>query len=199
MKAGIRNMNPSTSFLRNNNDSPLQYYQMSTQYGGVQMDASHDVEHGDVSEMMQAVAAMAQNGYRMDAVNELYKAIGEITLRGLKKVLKARSENNDDEIKQILGKALVDAFASGSKSTLGLAQSFMDVAERTLGTDAFNGIPFSAPTIVGSFISEIAAMLNRKGIRRRYAGLQTVQTPAHGYKHYYTVGENAVTFKQFTE
>ena len=199
MKSGVRNMNPTTSFLRNAANTPLQSYEMSTQYGGVQMDASHDVAHGDVSEMMQAVAAMAQNGYRMDAVNDLYKAIGEITLRGLKNILKARDLNDDDEIKQILGKALVDSFASGSKNTLGLAQSFMDVAEKTLGTDAFNGIPFSAPTIVGSFISEVAAMINRKGIRRRYAGLQTVQTPAHGYKHYYSVGNDAVTYKQFVE
>jgi hypothetical protein len=199
MKSGIRNLNPTSSFFRNAENTPLHSYPISTQYGGVQMDASHDVAHGDVSEMMQAVAAMAQNGYRMDAVNELYQAIGEITLRGLKKILKARDLQDDGEIRQILGKALVDSFASGSKSTLGLAQSFMDVAEKTLGTDAFNGVPFSAPTIVGSFISEVAAMINRKGIRRRYAGLQTVQTPAHGYKHYYMVGENAVTYKQFSE
>lgn len=199
MKSGVRNMNPTSSFFRGASNTPLQSYKMSTQYGGVQMDASHDVAHGDVSEMMQAVAAMAQNGYRMDAVNELYRAIGEITLRGLKSVLKARDLNKDDEIKQILGKALVDSFASGSKNTLGLAQSFMDVAEKTLGTDAFNGIPFSAPTIVGSFVSEIAAMINRKGIKRRYSGLQTVQTPAHGYKHYYMVGNDAVTYKQFAE
>lgn len=194
----VYNENGIGAFFRNASGT-LQYTQMPFQYGGVQMDASHDVTGGDVSELMQAVAAMAQNGYRMDAVNDLYEAIGHVTLSGLKPVLKARKEGDDKELLIRMGKALVDSFKSGSKDTLGLAQSFMDVAESILGTDSFNGIPFSAPTIVGSFLAEMASMLNRKGIRRRYSGLGTVQAPSHGFMLHYSIGNKTMSFKEFAE
>lgn len=197
-KCGVNNVNSVKSFYRHN-PTPLQYSKMSFQYGGVQMDASHDVQHGDVSELMQAVAAMTQNGYRMDVVNDLYEAIGHVTLMSLQPLLKAREEGNDSELLRKMGKALIDSFKSGSKSTLGLAQSFMDIAESVLDTAAFNGIPFSAPTIVGSFLAEMASMLNKKGIRRRYSGLGTVQAPSHGFMLHYQIGDKPMSFKEFAE
>ena len=54
------------------------------------MDASHLAEDGEVTEMMQTVASLIQNGYRADMVKDIYQTIGEIALDAMSDIIDAR-------------------------------------------------------------------------------------------------------------
>jgi hypothetical protein len=150
------------------------------------MDASHLAEDGQVTEMMQTVASLIQNGYRADTVNDIYQTIGEIALDAMSDVFDAREISDKRAIYEILGKAFIKSLSSGEKDSLGLAQAFVTIAEQELYNKNIKiTLPFSAATIKPKFMSVVTSFTNKSGIRRKYSGLGTVQAPSYGYMQYY--------------
>jgi hypothetical protein len=58
MKVGVRNLN---SKERWSNGEALDYFTMSTKHIGLQMNAEHDLEFAEVTEMTQMISALAEN------------------------------------------------------------------------------------------------------------------------------------------
>jgi len=197
IKVGAGNVNPETSW---SNDIPLATIPMSTRYGGIQMNFDHDLDHADVTEGTQMISALIENCYYPEIVNAIYTDIGEIVTKHLNK-LKVPIDIIDDnsatpeqkvaareKLYLELGKALYRAFKQNNRDTLGLAQSFLELAKQSI--DNQNNtykIPFSAATINGIFISDVISDINRGGIRHKYSGFAGVLNPSFGIIETYRV------------
>lgn len=151
------------------------------------MNPDHEIEDTrGVREMTQMISALVQNGYLMGDVNEIYEMIGSVALDSVRTIIDAVDANDENKIYQIIGEALVKAFDTNQKDVLGLAQSFVAIANRDLANGSYKTrIPFSANTIKGSFQSTITSFLNKDAIRRRFAGLGAIQTPSYGGVQYF--------------
>lgn len=177
-KVGARNVNSSSVLT---NDKDLWTFKLSMMFGGVQMNADHLLANSDVTEMSQMISALIQNGYFADDVSEIYKEIGQIAFESLSLENKLVEDGNYDEIHILLGKNLIENFSSGSKDTIGLAQSYLMKASKLLGQKGVKlKIPFSDKSLVGAFYSNLVSNVNKAGIRRRFAGIADVLVPSRG-------------------
>ena len=187
IKVGARNINSEDVFF---NDEPLMTTKMSLMFGGVQMNADHEIEgETEVTEMSQMISSLIQNGYFTDDVMDIYNEIGEVVVDSLKEINGLVLEGNFEALHTKLGKDLIDDFSSG-KDTMGLAQSYLLKAAKILNEnpDANVKIPFSDPTLLGAFTANIISNINKKGIRRKYAGIASVLVPSRGMIQYYNFG-----------
>lgn len=184
IKVGAGNVNEMEAWY---GDTKLRYITMRTRYLGVQMNAEHELEDSDVTEMTQMISALSQNGYYADVVNEIYTDIGAVVAEALAEFKTAVGDSN--KIYKLLGKAFIDSFKNNDRDTIGLAQAFVLKATEALKSENPEyRIPFSAETVSGLFISTVSSMITKKGIRRKYDGFAGVLTPAFNQIQYYNVG-----------
>ena len=186
-KAGAINVNDPSVF--DNDDEELNTFYISSFGIGVQMDADQEMDFESVTEMGQMISLLTQGGYNVELVNQAYEDIGRVAAEAMRKIL-AAVDTDDASIYRIIGKALLDTFDSGTKEELGLAQAFIRNAQNAIlketGKDNII-LPYSAESIRGSFIAAVTSLINKTGIRRKYAGFGAVQVPAEGIMQYYTI------------
>ena len=200
IKVGVR-QNNSLDTLKDLS-VPFKTFEMSTKFGGVQMDASHDVEAGHVSEMSQMISSLIQAGFSTDLVDQIYKDIGEVAKAGIDEWGIAIDSNDKDQIYKILGKALIDSFNSTKRTGLGLTESFIVIAENEFQKNNIQiKIPFSSPDVKNAFVTTVMSQLNKDSIRRKYDGLAAVLTPSAGVMMYYNwPGVNGtLTYQEFVK
>lgn len=162
---------------------------MSTEFGGLQMDADHELEDADVTEMTQMISALVQNGLSMEIARQIYTDIGKYCADSISDIKLALSGTDSKEkIYEIFGKAMIEVFASGEKETLGLAQAFVEVATRSAQECGISMIPFSSSSINGLFNSTVTTTLVKKAIRRHYSGVAAVLNPSFGSIQVFNVG-----------
>lgn len=174
------------------------------------MDADHELDMAEVTEMSQMISALIEDGHYTEFVTNIYKNIGEVALKNdkIKKIIDVVDSDDPDKrqkLMEIIGKSLMASFGSGSKDTIGLAQAFIKKATKELNTAKRSGqnyefnIPISDPTIYGSFISSIVSDMNKAGIKRKYEGFAGVLNPSHNMVQYYLTGNKAMLFDQFND
>lgn len=194
IKVGAGNVNEMDAWYGN---TELRYITMRTRYLGVQMNAEHELEDSDVTEMTQMISALSQNGYYSDVVNEIYTDIGAVVAEALAEFKASIGDSN--KIYKLLGKAFIDSFKNNDRDTIGLAQAFVLKATEALKSENPEyRIPFSAETVSGLFISTVSSMITKKGIRRKYDGFAGVLTPAFNQIQYYNVGGKPYLYEKFT-
>lgn len=179
--------------------SELRTIKMSTKYGGVQMDADHELDLAQVTEMTQMISALIEDQHYSGLVKDVYEDIGKVVEAHMKKyddklqILKNPNATPEEKaeakkrLHRILGESLVVAFSSGSKDTLGLAQAFVAKAAEAIKKNEDFQMPFSGATINGAFISQIASDINRGGIRHKYEGFAGVLNPSYNMIQYFRV------------
>jgi hypothetical protein len=167
--------------LFSDNQDMLSTTEMDISFGGVQMDADHLLQDSDVTEMSQMISSLIQNGYFTEEVLSIYEEIGKIVTSSLEIDTKLMESGNFAKIHQKLGKELIETFAKGNEETMGLAQSYLIKAAKELaaGNEDIK-IPFSDPTLHGKFIATLVSNINKKGIKRKYAGVAAVLVPSRG-------------------
>lgn len=74
-KVGAENINPVSSI---SDDSELYYFDMSTKYGGIMMDADHELEDANVTEMTQMISSIIESGLKIEDATSVYENIGNI-------------------------------------------------------------------------------------------------------------------------
>ena len=197
IKVGAGNVNSTSSW---NDDSKFETITMKTKYGGIQMDADHELDMAEVTEMTQMISALIEDGHYKDIVENIYKDIGGVVASHVAKLdsaVKEVLENGTPEAKQklyeILAKSWISSFENKSKDTIGIAQAFVKKASESFRKGDFNTkVPFSAATINGSFISDVIASINKGGIRHKYEGFAGVLNPSHDMIQYFKVKKNGV-------
>lgn len=206
IKVGACNTNPSNIFTRENNDE-LTYFEMLQDYGGVQMDANHNIDLAEVTEMSQMVSSLTQRGLKLNVVDEIYSEIGQVALEAMDILLKANNKNNINDIFREIGKALFDTFESGNKDTIGLAQAFIRRAQAIIESKSKEEIrlPLSAETITPAYLNTIAALIRKRGIKRKFSGFPGVQVPSYGIMKTYNWTDSkgntytGLNFQELTE
>lgn len=197
VKVGATNVNDVSSWYNNNE---LQYMDFSTKFGGVQMNADHELDYAEVTEMSQMISSFIQNGFTKKIALMAYQEIGEVAADAIKDFKQKIAEDDREAVYRLLGEALVKAFNTGDKDTLGLAQAFVQEASKGLKNAKLEyTIPFSAPTIRGAFIATVTSTLNKRGIRRKYEGLAGILTPSHDTIQYFQFGDYTYTFEEFAK
>lgn len=187
-KDGVRNINPTKSL---SNNEPFWTSIISMLHAGLQMNADHELKDSDVTLMTQMISALIQTGYFTDEVKDIYKEIGQVVFESLSIEKELMESDEFEKIHLMLGKALIEEFSSGSKDTIGLAQSYLMKAARELADGNIDvKIPFSDPTLKGAFIANLVSNLNKKGIRQRYAGIADVLIPSRGMITTFKVGDS---------
>lgn len=199
MKMSVKNRNANEVFSQGNTEN-LYTYKIKFTYGGAQMDAEHEVEDGDVAEMMQTIAALVQNGYMMEEAFDIYDLIGQTVRESIPEFRKAIDKNDTKKLDFLLGKMLIDSFAKESGDKLGLAGAFVRRAEQVIRSNSKKDIeiPFSANSIKGKFIAEVASKVN-KAIKRRCPGLGTVQAPSYKIMSHFIHNGQVVSYRKLTE
>ena len=203
MKVGHRNMNDSKAWTE---DIPLDTFKIHTRFGGLMMDADHDLDHAEVTEMSQMISALIEDGHYPEKVEAIYKAIGEIALNNdrVKKYVEAVNNKDQDKLREIVGKSLIATFETGNKDTIGLANAFVRKASRELAentnidTETIS-IPFSDSTIFGAVMADVTSALSKAGIRRKHPGLASVLNPSHDMAMYYNIGGKNMLWDQANE
>ena len=191
-KAGAINMNSQNTL--NNDSEKIRFHYISTAGFGVLMDADHDLDFADVTEMSQMVSLLTQGGNNIELVNNIYNDIGKVAAKAMNDILAAvdtkaiEESGNAYKIYAIIGKALLDMFDTATKSELSLAQSFIRNAQNAIlnETGLDNVIlPYSSESIKGAFVTSVIALINKTGIKRKYAGFGGVQVPAEKTMQHY--------------
>ena len=185
MKVGYRNVNTVSKW---SDDNTLSTFPMSTWHIGLQMNAEHELLDSEVTEMTQMISALAENWYAGDLVKDIYKDIGEVVEESLRSINAEITSGNRDALRIRLGKALIESFAK-KQDTIGLAQAFLSKAQKALEKGEVPNIPFSASTINGAFIADVASRLTKKGIRRKYDGIAAVLSPSFNFISYFDLGD----------
>lgn len=209
IKVGAGNVNSVDAWY---GDTELNTISMSTKYGGIQMDADHELDMAEVTEMTQMLSALSQDGYYAPIVNEIYQEIGDTVFNDLEDLRQAVAQYNLDETQRnkvytVLAKILFESFGQDTDD-IGLAQAFVKKAERAMqalgkeiGTPEFK-VPFSAATINGKFIASVVSKINKSGIRHKYEGFAGVLNPSYNMIQYFRtdIGGTAVRMlPQFAE
>lgn len=203
MKVGHRNINDKKAWTE---DIPLDTFKIHTRFGGLMMDADHDLDHAEVTEMSQMISALIEDGHYPEKVEAIYKSIGEIALNNdrVKKYIEAVNNNDKDKLREIVGKSLISTFESGNKDTIGLANAFVRKASRELAENTnidtrIISIPFSDGTIFGAVMADVTSALSKAGIRRKHPGLASVLNPSHDMAMYYNIGGKNMLWDQANE
>ena len=211
IKVGAGNVNSLDSWF---NDDELKTIKMHTRYMGVQMDAEHDLDHAEVTEMTQLISALSQSGFTSHLVNDIYTTIGAVINEALAdyngaidSYLRAKYTGDETLIEQeklkiykLLGKVFIESFESGDRDTIGLAQAFVLKASKALKDGNFEyRLPFSADTVNGIFISTVSSMINKSGIKRKYDGFAGVLSPAYNQIQFYRIGGKSYMYRKFVE
>lgn len=185
IKVGARNINLRSSWTDN---SDLLYTNMSLVFGGVQMDADHVLgDDTDVTEMSQMISSLIQSGLSKEQAIDIFKDIGDVVAESLKNKNYLVYNGDYSAVHEMLGREFIKSFSKGNKDTMGLAQSYLIKASQELAKDpkAKVNIPFSDPTVLGAFTSNVASEINKRGIKRKYAGIASVQVPSRGIIQYF--------------
>lgn len=207
IKVGAGNTNVSSSW---NDDSSFSTITMKTKYGGVQMDADHELDMAEVTEMTQMISALIEDGHYKDVVESIYRDIGEVVASHVAKLNKAvqdvinnGTETSKNTLYKILAESWINSFENKSKDTIGIAQAFVKKASDAFKKGDLNiKIPFSAATINGSFVSDVIASINKGGIRHKYEGFAGVLNPSHDMIQYFRVWNettNSWEFRMFDQ
>ena len=152
------------------------------------MDSDHELDDADVTEASQMISSLEQNGYTHDIATTIYEEIGQFCAQSVKELNDALDSEDSNLLYQIFGKAVIQAFQSGSKDTLGLAQSFIALATASIKENKIEyKIPFSSSSINGIFNSTVTTNIIKRAIKRHYAGISAVLNPSHNVVMYHEI------------
>lgn len=194
IKVGASNINSSKIWT---NNEALTTTKMSLLFGGVQMDADHILsEDTDVTEMSQMISSLIQSGYYTSEAINVYKEIGNVVEQSLREKNMLVGEGDFTNLHQMLGKEFLKSFSNNTRDTMGLAQAFLTKVATELSKDPnlTIRIPFSDPTTIKIFNATVISNLNKKGIKRKYAGIASVQVPSRGMIQFFNYGGNTMTY-----
>ncbi len=194
IKVGACNINTRDTWK---NNEALTTTKMSLIFGGVQMDADHVLsDDTDVTEMSQMISSLIQSGYYTDEAINIYKEIGNVVEQSLREKNMLVGEGDFTNLHQILGQEFLKSFSNNTRDTMGMAQAFLTKAaiELSKNPNATIQIPFSDPTTIKIFNATIISNLNKKGIRRKYAGIASVQVPSRGMIQFFNYNGNTMTY-----
>jgi hypothetical protein len=160
----------------------------------MQLDAGHEVSDGHVSEGSQMISLVTEAGYATDIVQELYEQIAKVTDEGLSKF------NDESKIKSVLSKILDESLNSGTSDIVSITDDFIKHLKNKAKESGIElELYFSSPSIRSKFSTAVCACINRLALRRKFAGLGTVQTPSYDQMVTHRIGNYNMTSEDLAD
>ena len=160
----------------------------------MQLDAGHEVSDGHVSEGSQMISLVTEAGYATDIVQELYEQIAKVTDEGLSKF------NDESKIKSVLSKILDESLNSGTSDVVSITDDFIKHLKNKAKESGIElELYFSSPSIRSKFSTAVCACINRLALRRKFAGLGTVQTPSYDQMVTHRIGNYNMTSEDLAD
>lgn len=210
VKRGQFNMQSSKRWT---DDKELIYTTLDTKGLGTQMDADHTADEGELSEPTQVIAALDAGGYAHDIAKQAFEDIGRAVESGLRvnmgeitQLIKKMSNKDlsqmdlnqiESRIRDIFARQFVKTFKA--RNTTDLSQSIINALRQQFlisddhSNDEFK-LPLSDPNLFSQVVSDVTSTLNKKGLKRKYAGLGTVMCPGYKNAQIYHIGKNDYTY-----
>lgn len=211
MKDGRANTNKVENW---SNDEELNYMEMSTRGFCIQQDSDHEADESELTEPTQVMTALSQGGHLHQYANQIYNAIGKLSLLAAKtelttveefidKFSKAKSEKEKQkalsELYDLVGRIVLNNLSSNN-SDKDLSMEICSAIKAKFGINSENHfvddaflIPFSDPSIYGHFFPTIISVINSKGIRRKNPGSGMVMAPSYSMFQIFEIGGKKYT------
>lgn len=215
-KCGASNINTAETLALHNNDD-INFFEIKMPYNGIQMDADHYADRGEVTEATQVISTLAANGKTSDIAEQVYNTIGVIVKATLNDYFKGiqssgiinykgnidssiNSSKDKTAFTKALGKAVINLFANdSSKQTI--LQGYLNKAAKQLDNEFAKifkeyNIPYSANAIYGKFLTNFTSRMNSDCIKRKMSGLADIMIPSHGAVQFYNITrENKIAIR----
>ncbi len=185
MKNGIVNLNSSDKFY---NDEQFTTWNLDTNQGGVQLDAEHELDDSEISEVTQLIRALVQGGHTNDITEVIYSNLGNIINQSNSDV--AEVLDSPQELHDILSRAFIKSFMLQNEGSTSMSTTFVEHALKGLKTKT-NKLPISS-SLLSLFNSVISSNAVKTALRRKFAGVASTLTPAYNMMQVFTI--NGVTY-----
>lgn len=192
MKTGRTCVNPESAW---HDDSDLMYFEASTSFGGVQMDADHEIAESESTEPTQLIIHISQDGTMSKEVRTIYELLQINIMDSISEYVEALNTGDKERVKEIVSKSIIEAFKTGDKDAISLAQAFV---ARELKNGGYN-IPLSSDAFNAKFMSTVMSDLSKKSAKRHYSGVGAVMNPSYNSIVYYNIGETKYKFEQVVD
>lgn len=200
IKNGSANINNSDAYYKN---SELEYFTIDTHNIGVQMNADHEADLSEVTEMSQVISAIEEKGRTHNISHKAYSDIGKIVYASVKDLMDAMTHyyqtGDKSDYYTLVGKSLVKTVLNSSNS-LGLADSIINQISKDLLESKIGEIkiPFSDSSLMSLAVSNLTSALNRTAIKRKYSGIASVLVPSYDMFQLYNITEtnNGISSKR---
>ena len=173
-KTGITNRNGRESLL--NSDVPFNSFSSPSHYFGMQLDASHEIEDGDVTGSVQQISSLIQGGFTEEEANDVYNSIGDLILETMENLnlssVGIDTPEKEEKLKETLSKFVINN-ASSRVDEAGLTNAIIRFAENQNNSI----IPFDDPNIINLFTSLVNSIITKNIIKRTSAGIPAIQSP----------------------
>lgn len=194
IKRGIINLNSVDLFTDDSYE--LSYFQANSALFGQQLDANHEADQAEITELSQTISALAALGHTRHYADQAYKEISRIIEDSIKNhtfVLDTMSIKQKDKLFGDISKKLIKALSKDRK--INLAQSIIqDLLEESLSSGQNPIIPFSDPNFYKNLTKEILSNLNKTSLKRKYMGLAGILNPASNILQLYRINGNNYLF-----
>ena len=219
MKVGSANINPVTSWEDN---TELQYMTMDADGLGIQMDADHDIDEAEMTEFTQVISALEAGGRLHDVAQEVYSQLGELAAISsqmeidavnnfVKYVYDKTKTEDQSELEQdqvlyrlksqmydILGRAIIHNYSPNNEK-FDLGQPIIEEVSKKFNIHDNHALDslklaFSDSNLFDSVISTFMSNINKKSIKRQYAGSGCVMCPGFNIIQLYKIHGNSFQF-----
>ena len=185
VKRGIVNENP-TNVVWGKNDSKISYSLVNTADFGIQLDANHEADLSELTELSQTISALASQGYTTNLAQEAYDQIAKIIQSNISSLTQSLRLVDNGNLNVVLQQASKDLIETMSQQK---SASVAESVARRLQEQLTYILPLSNPNFYQTLTKQIFQDLNRSALKRKYMGLGGVVNPTSNVLQIYTIGE----------
>lgn len=206
VKRGQFNVNSSSVYTDN---TPLLYTVLSNAGLGIQQNGDHEADQAELSEPTQVIASLDAGGYTHEFAKMAFQDLGRVAAEGLRveveQLINIINKDATKEEKQQLASDIYDTFARAFINTY-IARNITDLSTNIINALKANFIrgdghqfdnfklPISDPNIFNDIIANFTSRLNKKSLKRKYAGLGTIMVPGYKKAQVYHIGKDDLLF-----
>ena len=191
IKQGTANLNSRKAYYSDN--YKLTTMEVDMYDAGIQLDAEHHADESTLSIMTQVVNALCARGYTWDKSNEVYQAMHDLTINGLRDHIEGLRLYLDvkDGNKEKLLDAVADVIVKGLKNLTdregnlvqAVAELVVEAAkegQKVTGNDIIGIVPFSHPAMYKQLMSIISSTFTKQAVKIKFPGVLAVLNPSNG-------------------
>ena len=194
IKTGAANINQSSAWL--DPDEKLQYMDINYDGIGIQMDADHEADEAELTEFSQVISSLDAGGKVHDIAKSVYNNLASVArqtsitefeaLHAFIRLLKERGVKKEavSQLYDIVARTIINNLDVKNKANL--SDEIMSKIEKNINNNVSHildeyKVPFSDPGVYSTLLPTFVSNINKKSVKRKYAGSGYVMHPSYGF------------------